>query len=1011
MTGRLRITLLMACLPTTVAGENSFPAPVNSQAAGEHPPAPEEMPALFELPDGFHVTLYAGEPAVQQPIAFQFDDLGRIWVAENYTYSKTGGQNDRQRDRITILHDRDGDGRHDSRQVFWEDGRMLTGLAVGFGGVWVLNDGTLSLLPDRDEDDVVDGPPIEMLNGWTKTARHNFVNGLMWGPDGWLYGRHGITDSSRPGTPDTPVSERVVMNCGIWRFHPVRRQFEVVCNGTTNPWGLDYNRHGDLFMTNNVIGHLWHVFPGAHYKRMFGQDENPWLFELMEACSDHYHWDHSGQWHESRDGRADQLGGGHSHCGGMIYHGEQFPERYRGRIMMCNTHGRCVNVDRLERRGSSWAGRHEDNFLRVRSPWFRGVELRTGPLGSVYLSDWSDNGECHDRDGVHRASGRIYRISWGNPQGRTIPPPADLNDRDLVTNLVGTNSEWHRRRLFRVLTERLTDSGNKTLAAMVTDTLRSTLTKNSEKALLPGRALAFSGHLGLSEWKTLLQSSNEFLRAFAIRSFAEWSDQQESLLLPVLQQLSREESPVVLRECASALQRCSFEHPRAPGVLLSRLLNRSPRISAIIAADRPLTLLTWYGAEQEISAETAGVPQQLSRIPEIRALSLRRLAVDWNRNLDRIDHALRQQSQQIVDSDQKSLLYLLDAMYAGMQGQQNQQEPKAWEAFVNRCDTLQVVPITAAAGRITALFGGEASAKQLREIAANRSGDHAVRSRCIETLAALRDEVSLPVLLGLLNDRAVYVDVCRALSAFDDPRIPQQLLKHWKNLRHGSRDAAMSTLCGRRSYALVLARGLEDRQIAAADLSASQVRQLLSFNDDNIRTAIEKHWGRVNTTSEQKQSAIRHWQTRLSKKTLAAADLSAGKVLFRKTCANCHRLYGDGGEIGPDLTGSNRNRLDYLLENIIDPAAVVPRQFLMEVLALDDGRVVNGVVLSESIQTVVIQTDRNQIRVPAASIVERRKTSQSLMPNGLLDSLSENQIRDLIAFVMHSRGTRTAVSD
>ncbi|MCA9051318.1 MAG: hypothetical protein KDA89_21420, partial [Planctomycetaceae bacterium] len=172
---------------TISAADGEFPEPVNTQAAGEHPPTPQEMLSLFELPEGFSVSLFAGEPDVQQPIAFDFDDRGRIWVAENYTYSAHGQIDPNLRDRIIILHDKDGDGSHDTRTVFWNEGSMLTGLTWGYGGLWILNDGTLSFLADRDGDDVPDSDPVIMLDGWTKTAGHNFVNGLMWGPDGWLY--------------------------------------------------------------------------------------------------------------------------------------------------------------------------------------------------------------------------------------------------------------------------------------------------------------------------------------------------------------------------------------------------------------------------------------------------------------------------------------------------------------------------------------------------------------------------------------------------------------------------------------------------------------------------------------------------------------------------------------------------------------------------------------------------------------------------------------------------------
>ena len=325
------VFVLLLSIPTADAQEfDTFPKIRNTQAEGEHPPSPREMLDLFELPEGFKVTLFAGEPDVQQPIAFDFDDFGRIWVAENYTYSARAKIDQVMRDRVIILHDKDGDGEHDERKVFWDKGRMLTGLTWGYGGLWILNDGTLSFIPDENGDDVPDSEPVPMLNGWTKGAGHNVVNGLLWGPDGWLYGRHGITDTSYPGTIDTPKEERQPMNCGIWRFHPVKHTFEIVCHGTTNPWGLDYNEVGDMFMSNNVIGHLWHVIPGAHYQRMFGQDFNPHCYELMGPISDHYHWDDTGKWHESRDGKANDLGGGHSHCGLMLYYGQNFPKGILG---------------------------------------------------------------------------------------------------------------------------------------------------------------------------------------------------------------------------------------------------------------------------------------------------------------------------------------------------------------------------------------------------------------------------------------------------------------------------------------------------------------------------------------------------------------------------------------------------------------------------------------------------------------------------------------------------------
>ncbi|GIW80576.1 MAG: hypothetical protein KatS3mg105_2383 [Gemmatales bacterium] len=180
-----------------------------------------------------------------------------------------------------------------------------------------------------------DGEPEIILDGWAvKGVGHNIVNGLTWGPDGWLYGRHGIMDTSFVGPPGATSAQRKRLNCAIWRYHPRWKKFEVVTHGTTNPWGLDYDDHGQMFFTNNVIGHLWHVIPGAHYKRMYGEDLNPYVYGLIDQHADHYHWDTGQKWTDSRSaqGKHGQLGGGHSHCGGMIYLGDNWPARYRNTI-------------------------------------------------------------------------------------------------------------------------------------------------------------------------------------------------------------------------------------------------------------------------------------------------------------------------------------------------------------------------------------------------------------------------------------------------------------------------------------------------------------------------------------------------------------------------------------------------------------------------------------------------------------------------------------------------------
>jgi putative membrane-bound dehydrogenase-like protein len=403
----------LLALPVLASAE--FPKVFDTEKTPGGPMPAEEAARTVELPPGFKCQVFAAEPHVQQPIAMAWDARGRLWIAECYTYAENPDRwNTTLRDRILIFEDADKDGRFDKRTVFWDEGVRLTSIEIGYGGVYALCAPNLLFLPDKNGDDVPDGPPQVLLDGFNfKTIGHNVVNGLRWGPDGWLYGRHGITDTSAIGAPGTPAEQRTRMNCGIFRWHPVKRTFEIVCQGGTNSWGMDWNGDGELFWINTVIGHLFHGIPGAYYDRMFGAHLNPHVYELIPQTADHYHWDHDAEtWDTIRKGsvsaKTDTLGGGHAHVGCVIYNGGLWPAEYQDKLFTCNLHGNRINMDILERQGCGYVARHGTDFMKSKDKWFRGIDLSTGPDGNVYVIDWSDAGECHDNDGVHRTSGRIY---------------------------------------------------------------------------------------------------------------------------------------------------------------------------------------------------------------------------------------------------------------------------------------------------------------------------------------------------------------------------------------------------------------------------------------------------------------------------------------------------------------------------------------------------------------------------------------------------------------------------
>ena len=588
----------------------------NTQNTLDKPLAPREALAKVTVPKGFNVSLFAAEPDLMQPVAFDFDDRGRLWVVECFSYPDFKTEN---KDRVLIFTDTDNDGRFDERKVFLDNGHRLSGITWGFGGVWLCSAPELIFIPDRNGDDMPDGKPIVHLDGWTLKASHNMVNGLAWGPDGWLYGRQGILADSLVGKPGTLEKDRTLLNCAIWRYHPTRQIFEVVARGTTNPWGLDWDENGQAFFSNNVIGHLWHLIAGAHYQRMYGEDFNPYLYELMPACSDHLHW--AGKdWTKTRGGQGahDTLGGGHSHCGAMIYLGDNWPAEYRGTIMMANTHGNRFLYDKLERSGCGYVGRHGDNFFMAHDPWFRGVSIQYGPDGGVYATDWNDFGECHDYDGTYRSSGRMYKITYGSPRKMEPFNLAKLPDKELVQLQLHQN-DWYVRHARRVLQERAAAG---TLSAE-TRHLLSAIFNADPNVTRKLRAMWSLHAIGALDANTLVQSlahENEHMRWWAIKFLSESEEFSDAHREMFIKRAREERSGLVRLGLASALQRLPLDKRWELAEALAS--------HAEDAKDPNQPLMIWYGVEPAVPENSQRAIQLMSaaKIPLVRQFIARRLA-------------------------------------------------------------------------------------------------------------------------------------------------------------------------------------------------------------------------------------------------------------------------------------------------------------------------------------------------------------------------------------------------
>jgi putative membrane-bound dehydrogenase-like protein len=995
---------------------------------------PEAAAAAIKLPPGFSATLFAGEPDLVQPIAFTFDDRGRVWVVECLSYP-TWKEDGTGSDRVTIFEDTNGDGRHDKRIVFYDQGVNLSGIEIGFGGVWLTAVPNLIFIPDANADDKPDGPPKVLLDGWDLKAKHNVVGNMAWGPDGWLYGCNGILSNSRVGRPGTPDKDRVAMNCGVWRYHPVRHTFEAYAHGTTNPWGLDWDERGQMFITNCVIKHIFHVIPGGHYERMFGQDINPHSYGLIESCADHQHWA-GGHWTTSRGGQGahGDAGGGHAHSGCMIYLGDNWPAEYRGNALTLNIHGQRLNRDTLVREGSGYIAQHGQDLAFSQDPWFRGITVKYGPDGGVYVSDWSDTGECHDytEEDCEKSGGRIFKIVYSPESAgavgnalRGVPNAAtnlaSLSNHELV-NLQDHRNQWHVRHAQRLLQERaaaskLDDAAVAQLheriagVAQPGEPIDARLNK-ATRALKAAQTLVACGLFDDAALAKLVDHPEPDVAGLAILASVDGRKPSPEMLqrLAIIARQGGSKGPTLRLYMAAALQR----FPRKDAwPLIKPLLAHAGD-----ADDHNLPLMYWYAVEPLVAVDPRQAIAMLPdvKIPLLRQFITRRLVavhegdgVPKASNAWVIDALLKSlvtsgERRQPGDLDLKQLDALREDVLTGLlevyRGRPKVDPPATWAALKEELLVRRSIGLPSElAGALGVVYGDKQAIAGQLSIVGTRTAPLDRRVRTVELLAGRREPTLVPLLIGLLEDESFRPHAIRGLAAFDDARIPPRLLAQYKAFPAEHRQDVIQTLTARPAFALAMLDAIESETIDRKEVSALIVRQLQALEDKAVSERLAKVWGDIRPASADKQLRIAESKSRLSPDELKSADLSRGRAIYAKTCASCHKLFDEGGRVGPELTGSQRANLDYVLDNVLDPSAIVPREYQAHVLRLADGRVVQGVILEETPQTLVVQTANETIRVSTTDIESRKESGLSMMPEGLLDRLTAEELRDLVGYL------------
>ena len=970
---------------------------------------PAEAPKRMTLPDGFHATLFAGEPDIVQPIAMTFDDRGRLWVVECLSYPKWTKEAVGN-DRIVMFEDTDGDGKFDKRQVIWDKGANLSGIELGFGGIWLCSLPNFLFVPcDFNADTPKIGKPEVLLDGWSLNCKHNVFNSLTWGPDGWLYGCNGILDTSFVGKPGTPAKDRIPMNCGVWRYHPTRKIFDLFAHGTTNPFGLDFDDNGEMFITNCVIAHLWHVIQGAHFERMYGQDLNPHVYQLMQGCADHIHWG-GGDWTSSRGGKGihSEAGGGHAHVGCMAYLGDNWPAKYRNGLFMLNLHGNRVNHDRLERTASGYVAKHEPDFMLANDPWFRGIVIKYGPDGGVFVTDWTDTGECHNYDKVDLTNGRIFKITHGKAklwQGDL----SKLSDLELA-KLQAHKNDWQVRHARRLLQERW---HSRAIDKEALADLETKLAGDERRLKLRALWALFPDMTRRKLASIVEKSHDEWMQTWAIRLLAGQGDVYSPSIAPLLAKTAaaKDSTLLVRMAVASVLQHMGsiriddlkpIPHvflgdsekgtiPVDDRVLIARALLANPDN----AADPALSLMIWYAVEPLArgNADQVGSLIAMTKIPLVQQFLTRRFLSGGS-----IEKKLAPVLSVLV-TNTDAQLPILKGIQDAVAGRRRLATPSGWAEAYAKLAVNPSQDVRNRAMKLAVIFGDRQAIASLSTLIRDRSVATASRSDALEALLIQKDPQSITLVRELLDDPAMRSSAIRALASFENDDVPKQLLAIYPKLGDAEKADAVQTLAARSTWALALLDAIDNKRIPRSDVSVFVARQMQGLKDKRVGERLTKVWGQIQPASKEKAELMIRYKKLLTPESLKHADLSRGRLVFSKNCASCHRLYDDGGDIGPALTGSQRANLDYVLENVLDPSAIVAKEYQMNKIDTLSGRTINGIVKHETNKAITIQTPNEVIILPKDEIESRKPSSLSMMPEGLLDKLSQEEIRDLVAYL------------
>ncbi len=997
------ILVVVAFMPAReVAAQKNFGFD-NRKGSGQEYLAPDESLRRFKVPPGWEVSVFAAEPDIINPIAFSIDERGRLWVVECFEYPGRTPKGKKPRDRIKILEDTKNSGKADKVTV-WTEGKDLptgwdlaTGLEFGNGGVYLGASPYLFFLSDPLGTGKCTKQDI-LLKGFGSEDTHETLNTLQWGPDGKMYGLHGVFTHSEV--------DGVKLDAAVWNYDVPAKKFSIFAEGTSNPWGMDFDRNGDCFLACCVIPHLFHMVPGGNYIRQGGTGFNPYAFGQLKEICDHSHHKESG-W---------------AHAGLIVLEGETIPQDLRGSLLMGSIHGCSIKQDNLRPNGSTYIGTHCPDFLISGDKNFRPINMRWGPDGSIYLIDWHDQNPCHQAapDSWDMTHGRIYKIQrTGSPRAPVVDL-AKLTDEGLV-GLLSKENPYVYRTALRLLKER--GSLKRTNNQHVTMLKKLLFENDNPVHSLRGLWGLFAvGAFDETIARKALEHKNPYVRSWTVRLLGNAGLVNDGVLARLTALAENESAPQVRSQLASTAHEIA-KQPTLP--LLHALMSHKED-----RQDPNIPLLLWLAYEPHLTGRQSQVndaeaTQRLARSTRAAALAwLKEHAPDNPLVTEEIvPRTLRRLAVTDSADDLEACVAFLATVHgevrrqalAGLaQGLKSRQVdappswPKVFALLLKDADGRT----QEAARRLAVNFQDREAIARALSGASDSSLSVAVRLDAVHDLALAHPPAGQKILRDLLiNDEKIEVriEACRALAAYDDPGLAAYVLSGWKQYPATLRSESVNLLAGRKNWAKDLLAAVGKGTVARTDLNDNTILRIRGFKDNNLNKQIETVWGRFRDSPGELTALIDKMRGQLEQ---GPASFRRGRLVFENQCAKCHLFDGKGHLVGPNLDGAARD-IEYLIVNIIDPNRVVGQPYYIRMVELKNGRIESGLLHAEDEQSITLKVENDVLKVIQKKDIEGKIVIQdkSMMPEGLANNMTVQDFRDLLRYLMaHPFLTNVAIA-